>query len=187
MKKTKEVKWEILETRELLRADPRLVVSVQKVRLPDGRVIDDYYKIEYPDAVVMVAVTKDRKVVMSRQYLHGFGHVSIVLPAGTVPKGAGRLETAKRELLEETGYSSGNWALLADPNTHTNYQGCKVSFYLALDAVKTAEPHSGDLEEMEILLLSEAEILEALGKNEIKSMGAIAGLALAKVRLQKNI
>jgi ADP-ribose pyrophosphatase len=113
--------------------------------------------------------------------------VSIVLPAGTVPKGAGRLETAKRELLEETGYSSGNWTLLSDPNSHTNYQGCKVSFYLALDAVKTAEPHSGDLEEMEILLLSEAEILEALGKNEIKSMGAITGLALAKVRLQKDI
>lgn len=186
MKRTKEVKWDILDTKVLLDARPRLTVSVQKIKLPDGRIVDDYYRIEYPDAVIMIAVTPDMRVVMSRQYLHGFGRVSTVLPAGTVQKGEDRLEAAKRELLEETGYSSGDWVMLADPNSHTNYKGSKVSFYLAKNAVKTAEPDSDDYEEMEILLLNERQALEGIRNGEIESIASIAGLALAKMHFQEG-
>lgn len=186
MKKVKEVRWEILETKELFRADPRLVVTVQKIRLPDGRIVDDYYQVEYPEAVIIAAVTKDKKVVMSRQYQHGLGHVTTVLPAGTVPKGEDRLETAKRELLEEAGYESGDWSLLSQSSSHLNHRGSKVTIYLAKDAVKTAEPQSGDLEEMEIMLLSEEQILEAIKNNEIKSLGTVTGLVLAGLRLQED-
>jgi ADP-ribose pyrophosphatase len=120
---------------------------------------------------------------MSRQYLHGFGHVTTVLPAGTLKSGEDPLEAAKRELLEETGYVSQDWKLLSSLNSHTNYRGSKVNFFIAVDAYKVSEPKSGDLEEMEIVLLSEAEIIEEVRKSEIKSSGTLTGLMLAKIHL----
>lgn len=181
---SKDVKWEVLETKELLRVDSRLTVSVQKLKLPDGRIVDEYYRVIFPDSVVIIALTREKKVVMSRQYLHGFGRTSIVLPAGTMDKGETPLRAAKRELLEETGYASDNWKFIEASYSNTNYVGAKVSFFLAGNARKVAEPDSHDLEEMEIVLLSEAEIIESVRDQSIISLGTIAGLSMAKAHLR---
>ena len=183
-KTKKQVKWEILETKELLHIDSRLTVSVQKVRLPNGSVVEDYYQVVYPESVIIAAVTRDNKVVMSRQYLHGFGDTSIVLPAGTVAKSETSLETAKRELMEETGYISQEWQALTELYSHVNYKGSKISFFLAKNAVKAAEPASGDLEDMEIVLLHESEIINAIKNKNIISIGTITALSLAKIYFQ---
>ena len=182
-KTSKDVEWEVLGSRELLHIDSRLTVSIQKLKLPDGRIVDDYYRVIFPDSVVIAAVAKDKKVVMSRQYLHGFGHTSIVLPAGMINKGEEPLQAAKRELLEETGYASDDWMFLAAPYSHRNYSGGRVSFFLARNARKLAEPDSNDLEEMEILLFNTASIAKNIKRGDIICIASITGLALAKLYL----
>lgn len=183
-KTKKQVKWEILETKELLHIDSRLTISVQKVKLPDGRIINDYYHVEFPHSVITVARTIDDRVVMSRQYLHGYEDVSMVLPAGTTEKGEDPLETAKRELLEETGYASDDWKYLGAMKPHTNYGCGKVYFFYAANAKIASEPDSVDLEEMEIVLLHESEIINAIKNKNIISIGTITALSLAKIYLQ---
>lgn len=177
----KNARWKILENRNVFNADGRFVVSVQRIKLPGGNVIDDYYHIQMPESAIIVARTVKNKIVLCRQYRHGFESVSMVLPAGMIETGEKPLQTAKRELLEETGYSSKRWKFLGTLISHINYGCSRVNFFFADDAVRTAKPRSGDLEDAEIVLLTEREIINALKTRDIISIGTITALTLAKI------
>jgi ADP-ribose pyrophosphatase len=100
----KNRKWKVLDSEYLIER-PWLTARRDKVELPDGRVIDEYYVLEYPDWVNVIAITKDGKFVMETQYRHALGVNSIELPCGVMEEGETPMEAAKRELLEETGYA----------------------------------------------------------------------------------
>ena len=175
--------WKVINEKEVFNVKKRLTVSVQKIKLHDGRIIDDYYQVRLPSSVITVARTKKKDILMSRQYFHGFKKVSIVLPGGIIEKGEKPLQTAKRELLEETGYSSDDWQLLGSFVTHVHQVCSKVHFFFADNAKQIAKPLSNDLEDMEIILMTEKEIINAIKNEDIISMGTITALTLAKVIL----
>jgi len=79
------------------------------VALPDGSQATREY-IVHPGAVMVVPLLDDGRVVMERQWRHPVGRVLIEFPAGKLDPGEDRLDCARRELLEETGYSAREWA-----------------------------------------------------------------------------
>jgi ADP-ribose pyrophosphatase len=79
------------------------------VRLPTGREATREYVL-HPGAVMVIAQLDDGRVVMERQYRHPMRDVIVEFPAGKLDAGEGSLSCAKRELLEETGYSAQEWA-----------------------------------------------------------------------------
>lgn len=79
------------------------------VRLPTGREATREYVL-HPGAVMVIAQLDDGRVVMERQYRHPMRDVIVEFPAGKLDAGEGSLSCAKRELLEETGYSAQGWA-----------------------------------------------------------------------------
>ncbi|MGS5086217.1 NUDIX domain-containing protein [Hydrogenophaga sp. A37] len=79
------------------------------VRLPTGREATREYVL-HPGAVMVIAQLDDGCVVMERQYRHPMRDVIVEFPAGKLDAGEGSLSCAKRELLEETGYSAQEWA-----------------------------------------------------------------------------
>ena len=105
--------WKVL-TREYLAKKLWYTVRVDRVELPNGTVIPEYWINEYPPWVNVVALTEKDEVVLIRQYRHGIGAVHYEIPAGTTdPEDKSLEEAARRELQEETGYVGGRWSLLA--------------------------------------------------------------------------
>lgn len=107
--------WTTVTSEYLFRRPPWLTLRQDRLRLPSGREIAEYWISEYPPWVNVVAVTPTEQLVMVRQYRPGLAAVHYELPAGVVDHGEqGDLEAAaRRELAEETGYGGGRWSQLA--------------------------------------------------------------------------
>lgn len=171
--------WEVLASKPVFEAPPWIQVSRQTIRLPDGRTIDDYHQIALADYVIVVAQTSDDQVVLERMYKHGVGRVALMLPAGAIDAGEDPVDAAKRELLEETGYAASEWKFLGPFVCHANY-GCGTAHvFHARNARRVAEPDSGDLEQIETVLLDPLQVVAAIRNGEMPSLGAVAATLLA--------
>lgn len=159
-------KWKILESEYLIKR-PWLTARKDKVQLSDGRINDEYYVLEYPDWVNVIAVTTDGQIIMEQQYRHGMGILSTELPCGVAEKGEDPLAAAQRELLEETGYGKGKWTKLMtiapNPGSMNNLTHC----YLAVGVEKIATPSLDETEELRVMLKSREEVKQLLTEGKI--------------------
>ena len=178
--------WEVLDEREVYVGTPWIKVTKQQVRLPDGTVIDDYHQIKLAESVVVFAETDAGQVIVERSYRHGAGEVSLLLPAGQIEPNETPLEAARRELLEETGYSADQWHFLGSFAVHGNYGCGRAHIFHARQARLSAEPNSGDLEGMEILLMSLSELMDAVDTRQVRTMGTLATITLATSALIRS-
>lgn len=130
--------------------------------MPDGRIIEPYYVRRDKDFVVVMAVTKDNKLVLVRQYRHGVEKVLLELPAGVVEPEESLQEAAARELLEETGYQAKDLQFLCRiaPNAtnSTGYANC----YLAREVECVGVQHLDAMEDIAVEYMGLEEVREAL-------------------------
>lgn len=171
--------WDILSTRLVYSAKPWIEVSLQQVRLPNGKLVSDYHQIKLPEFCVIFTETTEGKVIVLRQYRHGVRGVTLTLPAGLLEDGENPLETAKRELLEETGYEASHWRSLGSFVPNSNYGCGKVHLFHANGAEHVQTANSGDLEDSELILMSKADLLTAVREGKILSLSAAAAIAFA--------
>ena len=92
-------KWTILDSRYIIRR-PWLTARCDTVQLPDGRINDEYYILEYPGWVNVIAITEDGRYLMVEQYRHGLKDYFTELVAGVIEAGEEPLDAARRELRE---------------------------------------------------------------------------------------
>lgn len=160
-------KWEILSSEYLIQR-PWLTARRDHVKLPTGVENKEYYILEYPDWVNVIAITKEGEFVMIRQYRHGLGETRYELCAGVSEEGEDPVESARRELYEETGYGGGEWQLWmtisANPSTTNNLTYC----YLATGVERMSTQHLEETEDITVHLLTEAEVKELLVNDEIR-------------------
>jgi len=126
-----------------------------KVQLSNGKIIEDYYVWEFPPWNNVLAITKDQKFVLIRQYRHGIGKVFYELPAGVHDKaGESVLESAKRELLEETGFGGGSWKPLMELSANPALQN-NITYSFLAEGVEPISQQSLDAtEEITVHLVS---------------------------------
>jgi ADP-ribose pyrophosphatase len=178
--------WRTLARRTLLSRLPWLEVGDERVGLPDGREVDGFLWVRARDFVAIVAITERDEVILLRAYKHGTRTVSLAVPAGYVERGEEPLASAKRELLEETGHASDDWASLGSYVVDGNYGVATAHVFLARDVHKEGEPASGDLEEMETVIVPFGEISDYLRRGEIVQLSSAAALALAELELRSR-
>ena len=110
-----------------------IVLHVQNdtVKLPNGST-GTREIIRHIGAVCVVPVTDDKKVVMERQFRYPIDSVISEIPAGKLDsKDEDRLEAAKRELVEETGYTADNWTDIGIYYPAAAYSDEKITMYMA--------------------------------------------------------
>lgn len=161
-------------------------IGDERVALPDGREVDGFLWVRTRDFVAMVAVTDGDQVVLVRSYKHGTRTVSLAVPAGYLEAGEEPLAAAKRELAEETGYASDDWSSLGRYVVDGNYGVGTAHLYLARGARKVAEPASGDLEDMEVVVASRDEVSEYVRRGEVVQLASAAAIALGLLELQRR-
>lgn len=160
-------KWKVLESEYLFKR-PWLTARRDKVELPDGRVNPEFYVLEYPSWINVIARTTEGKYVMVEQYRHGLQRVGIELCAGVVEEGEDPLVAAKRELEEETGYTGGEWelgmVLCGNPSVTNNLTYC----YIARGVERTTSQHLDANEDITVRVISREDLLELMQADEIK-------------------
>lgn len=90
-------KWKTLSSEYLFKR-PWLTARRDVVELPNGVVNPEFYVLEYPDWINVIAITTDGKFVMERQYRHGLDEVGTELCAGVVEEGGPRRSCQARTL-----------------------------------------------------------------------------------------
>ena len=140
------MEWEVLES-EYLYKRPWLTARREHVKLPTGAEIQDFYVLEYPEFCNVIAITKDGKFLMEKQYRHAQHFTGIEIPAGCVEEGD-------------------KWTKLMtiSPNAGacTNYSHT----YLAVGVEPVSTQHLEASEDIKIVLLDKEEVLRMLKNDE---------------------
>lgn len=175
--------WETVSRKTILNHSKYLRVENHTVKLPDGQIIPDWAWVIIPSAAIILAVTDDNKFLCFRQTKYAIEGTSLAPVGGMLEPNETPLDAAKRELIEEMGYKSSNWVNLGSHILDPNRGVATMHLFLALNSKRVAEPDSDDLEDQEILLLSQAEVENALKAGEFKILAWSAVVALSLIYL----
>ena len=176
---TRHPAWKTLSRRVVFDQAPWLVVEYHTVELPDGRQIPDWSWVKTPDYINVVVLTDSGEYLCFRQRKYGVPEPMLSLVGGYIKPGEAPLAAAQRELLEETGYVSGDWVTLGQFLVDPNRGVATGNLFLAREARKTGEIDSDDLEEQEVVMLSRQELEQALAEGEFKILAWAAAVAFA--------
>lgn len=172
--------WETVSRKTILQHNKFLTVENHVVRLPNGETIPDWAWVIIPDAAIVLAMTDDEHFLCFRQTKYAVDGTVLAPVGGMVEPGEAPLDAAKRELLEEMGYAASEWISLGSHILDPNRGFATMHLFLARHARQIADPQSDDLEDQELLLLSQDEIEKALfaGAFKVVAWSAIVSLAL---------
>ncbi len=140
--------------------------DINLIELPNGHV-GEYGAIKHPGASLAVPLTENNKVIILRQYRFAVSRYLLEFPAGTLEIGESPLNSMKREIQEETGYSAKRWDKLGTLVPAPGYADEEIHLFLARDLHKLENVPKGDLDEdIQVLTLSPQEIDAAFSSDE---------------------
>jgi len=176
--------FEILGKEKVLSAHAFDVLKV-RFRLPDGRE-HAYDLVDHPDAVTLLPITEAGEVILVSQYRIGAQGYLLELPAGVMDAGESPLESARRELREETGQDSDLLVPLGGFYMVPGYSNEYMSAFLAL-GLHPAPLAQDEDEFLEINRLPLGEAYRLLWSGQLQDGKTIATLMLALPELLQHL
>ena len=159
--------WEILEKKK---AKNYKIFSIweEKAKNPRNGSIRDIVVLDFPGWISIIPITPEGEVVMVRQFRHGVGKILLEIPGGLMdPQDPDPETAAKRELQEETGYTSYTVTLIGSLYPQPAVQNNLYHIFLAENARKTSEPNFDEGEDLETVLVPLHRIPEMIQSGEI--------------------
>jgi 8-oxo-dGTP pyrophosphatase MutT (NUDIX family) len=164
------IPWKILESKYLR---PRY--RFDQVELPNGKTFEAV-ALEFRSWAAVLALTKNQEVVLIRQYRHGVREAVWEFPGGVVDDGESPLEGARRELLEETGYTASKLIEIGKFYPNPALQTNLMYGYVAYDAEKTSIQKLDEAEDIEVHLVSLDELIAMTKRGEFLNGLQVAAL-----------
>ena len=149
----------------------------ENVTLPNGVTVD-LDIIHHPGAAAMVPVSDNNSFILIKQYRHAIGDYIWEIPAGTLDPQETPLECAKRELIEETGFSARSWQKLGEITPVPGYSNERIHVFLAADLV----PAEQELDKDEVLDVHEVPLdkaIKLIHEGAIQDSKTISGIYMA--------
>ncbi len=171
--------WKILQSSY---ARPRY--RFDQIELPNGKTFEAV-ALEFRAWASVLALTKNREAVLVKQFRHAAQTVVWEFPGGVVDDGESPLEGARRELAEETGYTTANLIEVGRFYPNPALQTNLMYGYLAFDAEKTSVQKLDDAEDIEVHLVPFDELIAMTTRGEFLNGLQVAVLfhALAHMNL----
>ncbi|MBI4693186.1 MAG: NUDIX hydrolase [Gammaproteobacteria bacterium] len=142
------------------------------------------YVLEMPDVVSVVPVTPEGKLVLVEQYRHGVDRWLLECPGGALSAGDPRpLDTARRELREETGYDAQEFVSLGAHYPNPSGQTNRIHTFLAKGCVRVAEPDLERFEHLRVRLVDRQELMSLVQSGAPMQTGTLASVLLATAML----
>ncbi len=152
-----------------------LHVRKDEVRLPNGKTSIREYVV-HPGAVVILAELDNGKLLFERQFRYPLRRVFLELPAGKIDPGEAILDTARRELLEETGYVADTWEYLGVMHPCIGYSDERIEIFRASGLRNVGGQALDHNEFLEIVELSPASARQAVWDGRITDAKTITAL-----------
>ena len=177
--------WKVLGSRYLYKTNG-VAMRIDRCEVSNGNVFEPFV-LECGTWVNVVALTKKQEVVLVKQYRHGVEQVLLEIPAGAMePEDESPLQAVKRELLEETGYTSENFIEVGraypNPTTHTNW----TYSFLALDVELVAQQDLDETEEIEVSLVPFDEFVRLAKAGGLPQALHVSALFFALAYMEHN-
>jgi len=169
------MKFRVEAEREIFRGRVIRLVNRDLV-LPNGR-RTTFSIVEHPGAVAIIPVHANGDVVLLRQFRPSIGEEIYEIPAGTIEKGEAPLATAKREIIEETGFKARQWSKIAEFYTAPGF--CTELMHVYVARGLTPATADGDADEvLKPVRVSIDAALKLIRTKKIRDAKSIAGLMM---------
>ncbi len=175
------LEWEEIKTEHIV-SDEWIDIRKSAYRFPDGSVFEPFYSYSRRDYVVIVARDTEGKFLCVRQFRQGIKKVTTEFPAGGVEKKDGKtyLETAKRELREETGYESDEWRFLLTVPSNATIADNYAHLFVADNCRKVSGQKLDDTEFLNVKLYDRKELGKLIKSGEFPQAMHILALKLSE-------
>lgn len=150
-----------------------LKIQRDNIALPDGRHSVREYVL-HPGATVILPVFDDGRVLLERQYRYPLGQAFIEFPAGKIDPNEDPLATARRELLEETGYTASDWQFVCKIHNAIAYSDEYLDIYLAR-GLKEGTQQLDEGEFLELFTATVDELLQWIREGKVTDVKTIIG------------
>lgn len=176
--------WRRLARRTVYQSK-HLTLHLDRVQLPTGQILADYSVVERPAAILIVATDRHDNIITISEYTYAANQVIRALPTGYVEPNEDPVMTAQRELLEETGYGGGEFALVQRLEGYPSKDVQVISVIRARNVELIKSPHPEASEQIEVRLLSPQQLQTEITQGKwlmATPLAALVVTGLAKLK-----
>ncbi|NOZ08107.1 MAG: NUDIX hydrolase [FCB group bacterium] len=161
--------------------NPYWTYKIDRFVLPDGYE-GEYHYVHSAGSVFLIPLLKNGRLLMVRQYRYLNRRVSLEFPGGGMRPGESAEETARKELIEETGFT-GDLEKIGEFNPFNGVTDETTVVFLARNLSPSSEFHRDESEDFELFELPPARFEDLIRQGEIFDGMTLAAWMLGKDRL----